>query len=130
MSRAKVRVYGTEKAALTFALKLEGRMDEAYPELRPDHGWCCQGTSLSCDCGGETWAERWARESARVPPLIFGPAVDSRPVGEWALEQLRLPEPVPADVRERFEDGGRLWPIPEPVATAASDDDDLEDLPF
>jgi hypothetical protein len=114
MSRAKVRVYETRKAAELFALKLQGRMAEAYPELDPEAYYCCPGTvSHECGCRGETWAEQWARESAQIPPLVLGPEIEARPVGEWGTVSLTVPDPVPADVVEAFERGGRRWPVPD-----------------
>lgn len=127
MGRAKVRSFETEPAALRLALKLQGRMAEAYPELSPSHPHCCGG-SWDCGCGGETWAERWARESALVPPLIVGPLIDSREVGEWGHEQGCTPPLVPDELVQAFEDGGRRWPIPEPAAAVA--EPDYEDIPF
>jgi hypothetical protein len=130
MSRAKVRFYEKREAAERFALKLQGRMDEAYPELNGNEPHCCGG-SWDCDCGGETWYDRWERESAQVPPLIRGPEVDYRPVGDWRLWAHSYVRPLPEAVVEAFEDGGRRWPIPEPVPTGADEpDDDLEDIPF
>jgi hypothetical protein len=132
MSRAKVRMYETEQAARWFALKLQGRMAEAYPDLEPDEPFCCPGTRVyECGCGGETWAERWARESAQVPPLLDGPHLDSREVGDWEPEARNVPALVPDDVREAFEAGGGCWPIREPEPDAATAlDDELQDIPF
>lgn len=133
MSRAKVRMYETEDAARRCALKLQGRMAEAYPDLDPEDTWCCATSNYACPCGGETYVERWKRESALVPPLVLGPEVDSREVGEWKPDVRAVPALVPDDVRERFEDGGRRWPIPAATQTVAGLGDDPainDDIPW
>ena len=55
-----------------------------FIEGDPDDLVCCSG--YECGCHGETVEQ--AREAereryARIPAIVFGPIIESRPVGEW-----------------------------------------------
>jgi hypothetical protein len=91
--RANTRIYQSEAPARRFALILEGRLAEAFPDTDPDAVACCAGGSMepfaegNCNCGGKTNAEVWQERHERFPRLVEGPDVESRPVGGWELAE-------------------------------------------
>ena len=87
--RANTRIYQSEGSARRLVLILEGRLAEAFPDTEPDAYACCAGGSMepfaegNCNCGGKTNAEVWRERHEQFPPLVEGPALESRPVGDW-----------------------------------------------
>lgn len=75
------RIYQRQAPARRLALILQGRMAEATGE-DPDDFACCSGHE--CGCGGELKRDVWAKRGAEIPPLIEGPTIQRRTVGEWA----------------------------------------------
>jgi hypothetical protein len=76
-------------------------MTEAFPDEDPDDCECgdrfCTGGGGYDPCSqGRTKAEKWEQRTAQVPPLVWGPVIDSRPVGEYeGAEVLAWPAPFP-----------------------------------
>lgn len=116
------KTYMDEAKARRWALIVQGRMVEAFPDEDPESCECggknCIG---SYDCGGNrTKAEKWAERSARVPPLVWGPVIDSRPVGEyegaevlgWPAPFPLKPEPAPLSLAVRGHGEGTFDEIP------------------
>jgi hypothetical protein len=74
------KLYQSEQMARRWCMKLEGRMEE-LTGLNPDDFACCSGAE--CGCGGALNRDVWEQEAAKYPPLVFGPVVDTREVGDW-----------------------------------------------
>jgi hypothetical protein len=74
LSKRSVR-YRSRAQALSKALVLQGRIWEVTDQ-DPDGYACCSGAE--CGCGGLTRAQAWAQRSAEVPPLIYGPVIQTR----------------------------------------------------
>ena len=68
-------------AARRLALILRGAMAEAL-DLDPDDFACCSGRD--CGCGGLTNQQVWDKKAENIPPLVEGPTIQRRTVGEWA----------------------------------------------
>ena len=87
--RANTRIYQSEPPARRLALILEGRWGEAFPDTDPNEVACCGGGDMepfaegNCSCGGKTNAEVWAERHEQFPPLVDGPHIESREVGDW-----------------------------------------------
>lgn len=79
--RRATKLYQTRKAAERWAFLVQGRMAEVTGDDPEDYG-CCDG--YMCGCSGKTNRELWAERAAGIPPLIAGPEIESREVGEWA----------------------------------------------
>lgn len=77
----RTKRYATRLAAERFSLIVQGRLIEAYPAINPDEIFCCGGHM--CACRGMTYREHWESESKPYPPLIYGPIIEQREVGEW-----------------------------------------------
>ena len=81
----KRKRYDSFAGARRFALLVQGRQAEAFPDHDPEGYMCCGG--YECGCGGVSWAEHWEAENARIVKK-YGPVVsfriDRRPVGDWA----------------------------------------------
>lgn len=76
--RPKYRIYQTRKGAEAFAAVLRG---ESRAAEDPDAFACCSG--YECGCRGLTKAEAWEEQYGDMPPLVSGPTLESRPVGDW-----------------------------------------------
>lgn len=83
--RAHTMIFQSRPPAARRVLILEGRLAEAFPSTNPDDLACCSGGPY-CDCGGKTVAEAWAERHEQFPPLVEGPTIESRKVGEWEVE--------------------------------------------
>ena len=57
------------------ALILQGCMVEATGEDPNDYA-CCSGRE--CGCRGVTKAQAWAERADQVPPLVYGPVIQTR----------------------------------------------------
>lgn len=75
------RIYQRPVYARRLALILQGRMAEATGD-DPDDYACCSGRE--CACRGETNADAWAARAEGMPPLLEGPTIQRREVGEWS----------------------------------------------
>jgi hypothetical protein len=69
--------YRSRAQALSKALVLQGRMWEVTDE-DPDGYACCSDMGGFCGCGGITNAAKWRQRTAEVPPLVFGPIIQTR----------------------------------------------------
>lgn len=49
-------------------------------------------TRTATRCEGLALGERYRKWHLRYPPLVFGPRVESRPVGVWGVESEAEPE--------------------------------------
>lgn len=68
------------------ALILQGRVAEATGE-DPNAYACCPGTrDYWCGCGGITKGEAWAQTARQVPPLVYGPVIETRTFSATAWE--------------------------------------------
>lgn len=75
----KYRFYQSRPAADRLMRVLRG---EGIEELEnPDDYACCSG--YECACGGMTNREAWEQRFGTMPPLVFGPVLTARPVGDW-----------------------------------------------
>lgn len=84
MGRPKWRLLQSERAARRLALMLQGRVAEALGVDPEDGCYHCDYTRSVADCA--------AQQHERFPPLIFGPRIESRPVGEWEQVSEEAPE--------------------------------------
>lgn len=75
------RIYQRPIYARRLALILRGAMAEAL-DLDPDDFACCSGRD--CGCGGLTNQQVWDKKAENIPPLVEGPTIQRRTVGEWA----------------------------------------------
>lgn len=112
------KTYMSEAKARQWALVVQGRMAEAFPDEDPESCECggkyCHGPSFECG-GTRTKGEKWAERTASLPPLVWGPVLDSRPVGDYeGVEVLAQPAPFPLK--------------PEPVFAGTEEADD--DIPW
>lgn len=82
--RPATKRYATREAAERWALIVQGRMQEATDKDPDDYACCPGGYADMCGCYGRTNAQVWAQRTAEVPPLIEGPVIQTRPVGEWS----------------------------------------------
>ena len=76
------KLFGSRAGAERWVARLRGELQ--FIEGDPDDLVCCSG--YECGCHGETVEQ--AREAereryARIPAIVFGPIIESRPVGEW-----------------------------------------------
>lgn len=71
------KLYETKRGVDAFVAKLNNP-----PVESPDDYVCCSG--WECGCQGVTNAEAHDQHYANMPRLIFGPVIESRPVGEWS----------------------------------------------
>lgn len=107
------KLFQTKGAADRWALRLQGKMAEATGH-DPEAHHCCPG-SYECGCGGETWAEMWAKQAARFPPLV-ALMIDERDVGVWRKgEPFDLPEPDEVDAVEYASVGAPTTGPPDDV---------------
>lgn len=81
----RIKIVQTRKAADRFALVLLGQMEAATGRSRDEYA-CCNGRE--CGCRGETLGDVWDAAAHGIPPLIFGPAIEARPVGDWILQKI------------------------------------------
>lgn len=119
MARPRSRLYQTERGARRLVAKLNGEVLDwpDYSDKGPDDYWCCD-QSYGCNCGGLTVAERVARDHADVPPMVFGPVIEVRPVGDWS--RIATASPDPREPWAVDESGQLVNPVRTPaVATAA-----------
>jgi hypothetical protein len=115
------KILQNREAADRLALKLQGRMREAYPDLDPDAYVCCDGAWDHCN--GLTWAEQWEERSETVPPLTRL-RIESRPVGEWEIVDACQPAPYPSrPTHTQLRDAGLLKR--EPAYAGGGFDSDL-----
>jgi hypothetical protein len=92
------KTYMDEAKARRWALVVQGRMAEAFPDEDPDACECGDGGPVGqYGCSGQrTKGEKWAERTANLPPLVWGPVLDSRSVGEYeGAEVLAQPAPFP-----------------------------------
>ena len=88
--RLQHKIYQSEAGARRWALILQGRMSEAYPDTDPEGFPCCDGsaerTGWHCGCGGKTWREHWDSVNAsfaEVGNQAVGVVVECREVEGW-----------------------------------------------
>lgn len=90
MQRPRSKLFQTERGARRLVDKLSGKLFESDERKGTDY-WCCD--SRLCNCGGVTIAERVAADHAAVPPMVFGPVIEARPAGPWAVITRADPDP-------------------------------------
>lgn len=84
MSRPRERLYQSERGARRHALLLQGRIAEATGLLPEDGCPHCDYMRSVEECSES--------DHLRFPPLILGPRIESRPVGEWTTVSEADPE--------------------------------------
>lgn len=76
----RFKIYQKRKDAERWIAILKGTILE-HDGVDPDDYACCAG--YDCGCRGETNRERVESRYANVPPLIEGPTLQVREVGQW-----------------------------------------------
>lgn len=112
--------WARRESAERHVLVLQGRMAEAHPELAPDEPFCCSG--YACGCRGLTWHEHWESQARDVPPLVYGPVLQVRPIGEWATLSRAQPAPFPALLIDAELVPAGLLPPHTPGSSTTDDD--------
>lgn len=90
----RTRIFQREHSARRLVAKLSGQILD--PDRDPDDRWCCPGGAWEegpCPCRGVTVAERVRQDHEAVPPMVLGPVIESRPVGEWEHVETAPPDP-------------------------------------